>query len=78
MAAMGLKQKVEHPTYIKGNILDLVFMDEFKAHYKLKDIFIGDLISDHYLISLVFNIKDNDSTLGFKTSGNLRGPMLRR
>ena len=31
MEAMGLKQKVEYPTHIKRNILDLVFMDEFKA-----------------------------------------------
>ena len=31
MEAMGLKQKVEYPTHIKGNILNLVFMDEFKT-----------------------------------------------
>ena len=78
MEAMGLKQKVEYPTHIKGNILDLIFTDEFKADYKLKDICIGDLILDHYLISLVLNIKDNDSTLVLKTSGILRGPIMRR
>ena len=78
MEAMALKQKVECPTHIKGSILDLVFMDEFKVDYKLKDVCIGDLISDHYLISLVLNIKDNDSTLDLKTSGISRGLMLRR
>ena len=30
------------------------------------------LISDHYLISLVVNIKDNDSTLGFKNFQNFK------
>ena len=70
MEAMGLKQKVEFQTHIKGNILDLIFTDEFKGDYKLKDICIGDLILDHYLISLVLNIKDNESTLGFKNFRN--------
>ena len=70
MEVMGCKQKVEYPTCITGNILDLIFTDEFKADYKLKDICIGDLISDHYLISLVLDIKDNDSTLGFKNFSN--------
>ena len=72
MTAMGLKQKVEYPTHIKGNILNLVFTGEFKADYKLKEICIGDLILDHYLISLVLNIKDNDSTLGFKNFRNFK------
>ena len=72
MEAMGLKQKVQYPTYIKGNILDLIFMDEFKAVYKLKDICIGDLILDHYLISLVLNIKDDDSMFGFKNFRNFK------
>ena len=72
MEAMGHKQKVKYPTNIKGNILDLIFMDEFKADYKLKDICIRDLISDHYLIPLVCNIKDNDSTLGFKNFRNYK------
>ena len=36
MEATGLKQKVEYPTHIKGNILALVFTDEFKVDYKLK------------------------------------------
>ena len=72
MEAMGLKQKVEYPTHIKGNILDLIFIDEFKADYKLKDICIGGLISDHCLISLVLSIKDNDSTLGFKNFRNFK------
>ena len=70
--AIGLKQKVEYPTHIKGNILDLIFMDEFEADYKFKDIDIGDLILDHYLISLVLNIKDNDSTLCFKNFRNFK------
>ena len=39
MEAVGCKQKVEYPTHIKGNILDLVFMDEFKVDYKLKDMY---------------------------------------
>ena len=39
MEAMGLKQKVEYPTHIKGNILDLVFTGQFKANYKLKDMY---------------------------------------
>ena len=47
-------------------------MDKFKADYKLKDICIADLISDDYLISLVLNIKDNDSTLGFKNFRNFK------
>ena len=47
-------------------------MDEFKVDYKLRDICTGDLISDHYLISLVLNIKDNDSTLGFKNFRNFK------
>ena len=72
MEAMLLKQKVEYPTHIKGNILDVVFMDEFKADYKPKDICIGDLILDHYLLSLVLNIKDYDSTLGFKNFRNFK------
>ena len=72
MEPMGLKQKVEYPTHIKGNILGLVFMDEFKADYKLKDICMGDLISDHFLISLVLNINDNNSTLGFKNFRNFK------
>ena len=69
---MGLKQMVEYPTHIKGNILDLIFTDEFKADYNLKDICIGDLISEHYVISLLLNIKDNDSTLGFKNFRNFK------
>ena len=69
---MGLKQKVEYPTHIKGNILDLIYMDEFKADYKLKDICIGDLILHHHLISLVLNIKDNDSTIGIKNFRNFK------
>ena len=72
MEAIGRKQKLEYPTHIKGNILDLIFMDDFKVDYKLKDICIGDLILDHYLISLVLNIKDNDSTLGFKNFRNFK------
>ena len=31
--AMGLKQKVEYPTHIEGNILDPVFTDEFNVDY---------------------------------------------
>ena len=73
MEAMGLKLKVEYPTHIKGNILDLVFTDEFKVDYKVKDICIGDVILDHNLILLVLSIKDNNSTLGFKNFRNFKG-----
>ena len=47
---MGLKQNVEYPNHIKGNNLDLIFTDEFKADYKLKEI------SNNFLLTYTYEI----------------------
>ena len=50
MVALGLVQHVTRPTHKSGNILDLIFMENFSA-IDIHSCILGNLLSDHYMIN---------------------------
>ena len=66
MGALGLTQHITQPTYSKGNILDLVFM-EVNSKIKITGYRTSTPLSDHYSIIIDTNIKKNKPNTVTKT-----------
>ena len=47
MVALGFIQHVTRPTHKSGNILDLIFMENF-SEINIHSCILGSLLSDHY------------------------------
>ena len=50
MVTLGLLQRVTRPTHKSGNILDLIFMENF-SEINIHSCILGNLLSDYYMIN---------------------------
>ena len=73
MQALGLSQHVTNTTHQKGNILDLIFIEE-KSNIQVANCKTHRYISDHCMVTMHTNLKKQSwtkSTLTIRDSSNL-------
>ena len=78
MRALGLEQHISGPTHVRGNTLDLIFI-QLSNSFNITNTTLHGYISDHCMVSVDINIKKQKypkETKKIRDRTKLTGPIL--